>query len=395
MLPLTGSLKRYEWGSVDAIPQILGIQPDGLPLAEYWLGAHPTGPAKVKGVGLDQLIADDPDMVGDSARLEFEGRLPFMMKLLSAARPLSLQAHPNRDDARAGFARENDRDVPIDAPERTFKDAWDKPELMIALTDFNALAGFRDPQETAGLFARLEVPSSTLQIFAPLLHRDEAAGLAEVFLDCLVLDEERRGAVMDVVTAAVRHMNDEGPLGDFARTAVRLDEHFPGDPSLLAALLLNHHQLQPGESLHLQPGTLHAYLEGTCVEVMGSSDNVLRGGLTRKHIDPGLLVQVVDFVADPIRPLHPEQEQPGLWFYPARERSFAVWRLEPRPGRMIELPAESSGRILLCTEGEIGLSTGQDALVLDRGQAAFVRASEQVMVSGDGQGFLTATGTDA
>lgn len=395
MQQLTGSIKRYDWGSVDVIPEYLGTEATDQPLAEYWLGAHPAGPATIDGVPLNQLIDQEPAMIGDSARLEFEGRLPYLMKLLSAARPLSLQAHPNRLDAQVGFASENDRRIAFDAPERTFKDPWDKPELMVALTDFDALAGFRDPLESAQLFSRLGLAPQTELIFAPLQHREGSAGLAEVFLDCLVLDEDRRGAVTDVVTSAVRHLDDDGELGAFARTAVRLDEHFPGDPSLLAALLLNFHELKPGQAMHLQPGTLHAYLSGTCIEVMGSSDNVLRGGLTRKHIDASALVQVVDFNPNPMLPLVPEQEQPGLWFYPARERAFALWRLELQPGRQIDLPAEISGRILFCTDGEVGASTGHDSLILERGQAAFIRANEQVRVSGGGQCFLAATGTDA
>ncbi|MGI5950770.1 MAG: mannose-6-phosphate isomerase, class I [Brooklawnia sp.] len=395
MQPLTGAIKRYDWGSTEVIPQMLGMQPDGLPLAEYWLGAHPAGPASIDGVRLDELIANDPAMLGDSARTEFGGRLPFMMKVLSAARPLSLQAHPDRLNAEAGYARENELDIAFDAAQRTFKDPWDKPELMVALSDFDALAGFRDPLRSADLFMRLGLPAKTQLIFAPLQHREGPAALAEVFLDCLVLDEDRRDAVTDVVSAAVRHINDGGELGDFARTAVRLDEHFPGDPSVLAALLLNRHHLRPGDALHMRPGTLHAYLSGTCIEVMGSSDNVLRGGLTRKHIDPSALVQVVDFSANPMRPLPPELELPGLWFYPTGERAFALWRIELMPGRLIELPAQESSRIVLCTDGEIGLSTGQDSLICEVGRAAYLRPGEDVCISGQGQAFLAATGADA
>ncbi len=169
----------------------------------------------------------------------------------------------------------------------------------------------------------------------------------------------------------------------------------PAIRSLLAALLLNRLTLQPGEALHVSPGTLHTYLSGTGIEVMGGSDNVLRGGLTKKHIDPSALVQVVDFTPNPMLPLHAESQGPGLQFYPTHERSFALWRLDLQPGRLVPLPAESSGRILICTDGEIGLSSGSDALVLKRGEAGFVAAGEQLAASGSGQGFLAATGTDA
>ena len=158
MQPLTGSIKRYDWGSVDAIPRLLGIPVDGQPVAEYWLGAHPLGVSQLNGgTALDKAIESDPSMIGDSARHEFGGRLPYLVKLLSAARPLSLQAHPNLADAQAGYERENRVQLPIDSPERTYRDPWDKPELIIALTQFEALAGFRDPKVTADLLSRLGI----------------------------------------------------------------------------------------------------------------------------------------------------------------------------------------------------------------------------------------------
>lgn len=391
---LVGSIKRYEWGSVDAIPQFLGIPADGEPLAEYWLGAHPLGPALLDGVPLDQVITKYPDIIGQAARREFDGHLPFMVKLLSAARPLSLQAHPNHADARAGFERENREQRPLAAADRTYRDPWAKTEIVIAVSKFETLVGFRDPRRSADLFSRLGIGPRTELIFAPLRHRQGSAGLAEVFLDCLVLDEDRRGAVTDVVTSAVRHLDAPGELGVFARDAVMLDEHFPGDPSLLAALLLNRRTLQPGEALHVTPGTLHAHLQGTAVEVMSNSDNVLRGGLTRKHIDVTALVQVVNFNPQEMSPIHPHEQAPGLWRYPVQERTFSVWRLDPIPAHAIQLPADGSGRILLVTEGEIRLSSGSDDLVLARGQSVFIRAGESVQACGDGRGFLTATGLD-
>lgn len=395
MQPLTGATKRYDWGSSDAIPAILGVPPDGRPVAEYWLGAHPSAPALIGGVPLDQAVSANPSLIGDSARYEFEGRLPFLLKLLSAARPLSLQAHPNDAQASAGFARENDADIALDAPDRTFKDPWAKPELLVALTEFDALAGFRNPNETLALFDGLGLEGRAETVIGPLRHRGSPAGLAEVFLDCLILDEQRRDVLTDVVVAAVNHVNDPGELGEFARTAVLLDEHFPGDPSLLAALLLHRRQLQPGEALHVAPGVMHAYLSGTGVEIMATSDNVLRGGLTTKHIDAYSLVQVVDFAPAPMPVLQPAPEAPGLWYYPADERAFALWRLDLVPGRVIEAPAEPSGRIVLAIDGEIGLSTGSDGLVLRGGESAFIPACESVGISGQGQGFLAATGLDA
>lgn len=389
------AVRRYDWGSHDQIPRILGIEPTSEPFAEYWLGAHSSDPATIDGTRLDELIAHNPSMIGSTAQLEFDGRLPYMLKLLSAGRPLSLQAHPNRREALEGFNQENTTEVALDAKNRTYKDPWDKPELLVALTEFDALVGFRDPKLTVALFDALNVTEILEPLIAPLRRRDPAAALAQVFLDCLILDDERSEILTTVVSAAVNHVDAAGELGVFARTAVLLDQHFPHDPSLLAALLLNYQRLQPGQALHIRPGYLHAYLHGTGVEIMGNSDNVLRGGLTNKHIDPSALVQVVNFEPCEIPLLEPTCESSGLWHYNAHEASFALWRLELLPGNTIELPAESSGRILLTTRGELGASTGMDGLELPQGKACFINAGESVRVSGDGQGFLAATGMDA
>ena len=395
MQPLIGAINRYDWGSTDQIPQILGTPITGQPLAEYWLGAHISGPAQYLDTTLDKAIADNPALVGTTAQLEFDGRLPYLLKLLSASRPLSLQAHPNRYDAAEGYARQNDADIPLEANHRTFKDPWDKPELLVALTEFDALAGFRAPHETYDLFDAIGVSQTLDSLISPLCHRDPSTALAQVFLDCLILDQERSELLTEVVVSAVNHINDDGAVGDFARTAVLLDEHFPGDPSLLAALLLNRHHLQPNEALHIRPGQMHAYLHGTGVEVMGNSDNVLRGGLTNKHIDPSALVHVVDFTPSTDSRLTPTCESPGLWHYDAQEDAFALWRMELQSSRAIEAPAECSGRILLVTRGEIGVSPGLGGLELRQGEACFIAAYETVTISGEGQAFLVGTGMDA
>lgn len=395
MRPLSGKLRHYDWGSVDAIPQMLGTPVTGEPVAEYWLGAHPSSPADLDGVALDAHVLAHPGSVGHNAATHFDGRLPFLMKVLSAARPLSLQAHPNLEQAIEGFCAENESGIALDAAERTYKDPWDKPELIIALTPFDALVGFRPPLESLDLFKSLGVSAATMAVFDALRLRSGSAGMAELFLNLLIPDEERREALVDVVSRAVVHVNDEGPVGEFARTAVELDEHFPDDPSLLAALLLNRVHLAPGQAAHLAPGTMHAYLSGTGVEVLGNSDNVLRGGLTSKYIDAVALVQVVDFTAAPCSPMAPVPRGEGLWFYPADEPAFAAWRLDATGDIRVTLPAEGSARILLATEGELVVSDGTTELRLPRGRAAWVEAGEHITVTGTGQGFLTATGLDA
>lgn len=395
MRPLSGRLRHYDWGSVDAIPHMLGTPVTGQPVAEYWLGAHPSSPADLDGVALDDHVRAHPEAVGHHALTHFEGRLPFLMKVLSAARPLSLQAHPSLRQAIEGFRAENEAGIALDAPERTYKDPWDKPELIIAVTPFDALVGFRPPLESLELFEGLGVSTSTMAVFDALRLRSGSAGMAELFLNLLIPDEERHGALVDVVSRAVSHVDDPTPVGQFARTAVELDEHFPDDPSLLAALLLNRVHLAPGQAVHLAPGTMHAYLSGTGVEVLGNSDNVLRGGLTSKYIDAVALVQVVDFTACRRSPMTPVPQGEGLWFYPVDEPAFAAWRLDADGLTAITLPAEGSARILLTTEGELVVSDGTDELPLARGRAAWIEAGEHITVTGSGQGFLTATGLDA
>lgn len=394
MFTLQGAVKHYDWGSTDQIPGILGIPASPTPLAEYWLGAHSGGPASLADTTLDRVIAADPSLAGANAVAEFDGRLPYMVKLLSAAQPLSLQAHPNRAQAMEGFAGEESTDVPIDANQRTFKDPWDKPEVLVALTPFDALVGFRSPALTLDLFDALGVLPKLEPVLMPLMHRDARTGLAQVFLDFLILDESHTDLLTSVVVAAVNHVNDVGAVGDFARTTVMLDQFYPGDTSLLAALLMNHYTLAPTEAIHVAPGTMHSYLHGMGVEVMGNSDNVLRGGLTNKYIDPSALVSVVDFTPDLNPLLVPQEISAGLWHYDAGERAFTVWRLEPAGLHDIHAPGERSGRILLVTEGRLTLTTPEQHLDLHQGEAGFLAAGEQVTVSGHGQAFLSATGLD-
>lgn len=267
MKRLTGTVRTYSWGSYDAIPDILGKEADGKPWAEYWLGAHETSPSTLDGIPLTDYIHAHPDELGDRSRKVFGARLPFLLKILSAYHPLSLQAHPDAAMARAGFARENQDGIGVDDPHRTFVDDWPKPEILVALSDFEGLCGFRDPHETRQLFDELEVLTPTDPVLGSLTERSGSAALAETFLNCLAGDDVRRQIVTEVVSGAVNHVGEDTPLGEFARTAVELDEYFPGDPSILAALMLNRVHLKPGQALSVPPGLMHSYLSGTGIEL--------------------------------------------------------------------------------------------------------------------------------
>ena len=384
MLELIGVRQRYPWGTKDAIPALLGRATDGQPWAEQWFGAHPLGDSPTPGGStLSEHLAQDPDRLGKVSLMTFGRRLPFLVKVLSAASPLSLQA-------REGHARESLLGIPLNAPERSFKDDWPKPETIVALTSFEALVGFRDPLVTAQLFEALGVGDALASVIGPLRDRTGSPALQEVFLDVLSLDD-RRHLVDEVLGAAVNHLDAPGELGVFARTAVEIDEFFPSDPGILAALLLNRFSLEPGQALALSPGVMHSYLRGTCIEVMANSDNVLRGGLTGKHIDVDALLHVVDFTPGPSDVLLPSGSD-GTYIYPTSFKEFELWLLQPTDGDTLQVPREDSGRICLVASGSFELTGDSDPIVLTAGHAVFVAAEEVVVARGEGRLFVAATG---
>ncbi len=392
MQVLHGTVQHYPWGTTDAIPDLLGRPADGRPFAEYWLGAHPSSPSVVEDTRLDQLLEHEPAVIGEASRAAFGDRLPFLVKVLSARHALSLQVHPSRTQAKEGFERENAAGLAPDAPERTYRDDWPKPEILVALDEFSTLSGFRDPRATAALFASLGVADELSSVIGPLTERKGPAALAEVFLDVLSLDGERARLSELVCAAAMKHKDEPGELGDFARTVLELDEVFPADPGILAALLMNRVVLQPGEALFVPAGHMHAHLRGTGVEVMANSDNVIRGGLTNKHVDVGELVKVVDFEPGVPQVARPAGVAPGLERYAAGCEEFDVWRVTPRAGA-VELPGSGSARIVLVVSGEVELADGSTTLRLGRGESAFLTAAEvAVTAGGDGVAFVTASG---
>jgi mannose-6-phosphate isomerase len=224
------------------------------------------------------------------------------------------------------------------------------------------------------------------------LARDGSSALAQVFLDCLGAGDLRDGLVSEVLAAAVRHTGDAGELGEFARLAVLLDESYPGDPSLLAALLLNHVRLEAGQAVYTPPGTVHAYLSGTGIEVMAASDNVLRGGLTTKYVNVSALASCVTFEASGGGVLEAEPDGAGCWSYPTPDPEFHLWRVEPVPGIPVALPGSGRARILLVVAGHVDCASGGHDLELIQGQAAFVAADESVSLTGDALAFLAAPG---
>ena len=389
---LTGVIQPYAWGSLTAIPEFLGMEPTGRPQAELWFGAHPLAPSTVEGEPLDKVVAHDPvSVVGRASFEAFGPRLPFLLKVIAAAQPLSLQAHPSREQAEAGFAREQAAGIPRDAPNRTYRDGWPKPEVLCAMVLTEALCGFREPHATYELFQKLGV-GSALELVKPLADADLPAEerLATVFGRLLRLSPDQRSVITEVVQAA-EAPNQPKDLASFARTARELGQHYPGDPGVLAALLMNRVTLQPGDALYMPAGNLHAYLTGGGVEIMANSDNVMRGGLTPKYVNVDELLAILDFTPGFPGLITPVEESPGIWRYPTPAPEFALWRLETREGP-IAVPAGTAGRIVLVTDGELRVKSAGQEVDLVRGDAALLTAGEEVAVTGQGTAFVGGPG---
>jgi mannose-6-phosphate isomerase len=291
VIELDNPVREYAWGSYGHIPRLLGHPPTGRPVAELWIGAHPDSPSQWADIGLDVLIAAAPErLLGTAAVQRFGPRLPFLMKLLAAERPLSLQVHPNQAQAQAGFQAEQDAGVALDSIERSYSDPYAKPELAYALTDFEAFCGFRPVAATAEYLDALGVPE--LAHYRELLIGE--GGLRATFTTLLTLRGEARELVVAATLAGCRRLTS-GPWAAAARASVMAGEAYEGDIGPVLALLLNHVRLAPGEAIFLGAGNVHSYLHGLCVEVLANSDNVLRCGLTAKHVDVPELLRIADF----------------------------------------------------------------------------------------------------
>ncbi|MDG1365992.1 MAG: mannose-6-phosphate isomerase, class I [Acidimicrobiales bacterium] len=364
---LEGVTRNYEWGSTSSIPSFLGRSEDGKPWAELWLGAHPSAPALL-GAGqqrLDTVVAVDPVAALGPETTERFGSLPFLLKILAAAEPLSLQAHPSMVQAEAGYAREHAAGIALDAFNRSFRDRLHKPELICALSEFNALCGFREPDATRAVLETIDTHALD-PIRARIDAEPNAAGLNKLLEYLLTLSASDANALVEsVVVACGRPGPDEG-AGERALAAA-LGARYPGDAGVVIALLLNRVTLQPGEALFLGPGNLHMYLNGTGVEIMANSDNVLRGGLTSKHVDIPSLLDVVD-----AQPIEPDVQRPavidGVALYETPVSEFSFARIEVDGSCTLA----AGPAILICTDGSIDVGPH----TLDRGTAAWLPAAD-------------------
>lgn len=398
MRRLINQVRPYDWGSRTAIPQLLGKAPTGRPQAELWLGAHPGAPSRVvtdEGErSLDDLVAADPkEALGEHAVNRFGERLPFLLKILAIDAPLSLQAHPDQDRARAGYAREEAMGIPVDAPERSYPDPHHKPELVLALEPFEALCGFRAPELARAELERLTSPLAQA-LRADLADPDETAALRGAMTRLLTLpDRDRPHLVGGLAAELARYAAVGDPPGPHAATVAELADRYPGDPGAIAALLLNRITLAPGEALFLPAGNVHAYLSGLAVEVMASSDNVLRAGLTAKHVDSAELLSVVDFAVLPVPYTRPCSRRDHRVYSPG-VADFALSVVTP--GAVpVQVPGDMP-RIVLVLEGTARLESADgDVLVLGRGESAFAAAADgAVAISGEACAVVASTGAE-
>ncbi|WP_129667434.1 mannose-6-phosphate isomerase, class I [Phytoactinopolyspora endophytica] len=387
---LQNPVRSYAWGSPTVIPELLGQEPTGQPQAELWVGAHPGSPSTVAADGrtLDRYIADDPDStLGTKVTERFGGVLPYLLKILAIERPLSIQVHPTIEQAQQGYAAEDAAGVALDSPKRSYRDRNHKPEMVVALTEFEALMGFRDPRELVWLFEEIE--RAEFDDAAAMLKRDD--GLRELVTTWLNLPEAEAQRLVSALIEVARARQDREAL----RIVARLADTYPGDRGILLASLMIRVPLRPGDAAFVGAGVPHAYLSGVAVEPQASSDNTLRAGLTPKHIDTAEVERILRYEAQGAQRVLPRECGPRENVYPVRDLDeFRICRLELGDEEIH--PSGYGPRVVLVVDGHAELRTGAnivessqaEPMELGQGQAAFVPDSERsAAITGSGVAF--------
>jgi mannose-6-phosphate isomerase len=369
LVRISGEEKNYPWGSKNLIQDHLGLGPTNQIVAEIWFGTHDGGQSKLVSSG--KTLAE---AIGS--------KLSFLVKFLAADSPLSIQVHPNASQAKAGFAKENAAGLDLTDPKRNYKDDSHKPEILIALSPFEALCGFRPRAEVQEIFLAFSESEARFGELAAIAATD--ANIEEIFSE--VLEDQ---LLAERFSSTVEALNPD-LLAEQARAlVVGLLEKYPGDTGALVALLLNQIKLESGEAIYLPAGNVHAYLSGLGLEVMAASDNVLRGGLTSKHIDKAELRQIADFseLAKPL--VSTKKLAEGLVEYPVAASEFRVYRAQITGSNLladIDLPAEA---VIVCVSGEIAVGTSLDQReVLKKGEVVFVSEAKKFSLSGSGDAFV-------
>jgi len=386
---LKNSMQEYAWGSRTAIPELLGQSvPADKPQAELWMGAHPKAPSQVLADGLwrslPEVIEESPEeTLGREVAARFSNKLPFLFKVLAAAKPLSIQAHPNKEQAGQGFARENELGIPLDAGHRNYRDDNHKPEIICALTPFWALNGFRKIEETLSLLEEARV-LGLAEIVSFLRSHPDRDGLKKFFNHLMTTDSGKQRKIVEQAVNYAENRTHEEPVWTWM---IKLNEEYPGDMGVLSPIFLNLVRLEPQQAMYLPAGELHGYLEGVGIELMANSDNVLRGGLTPKHIDVQELLVVLNFADGEVNILSPENLTLGEAIYSTEAEEFVLSVIRINKAAPLSSPRDRSVEMMMCTEGEVSvtdLSTG-DITRLTRGISIIVPAAvEQYSIEGDG-----------
>lgn len=373
---LNNPIRSYAWGSPTVLSSLLGRQPTGEPQAELWVGAHPGSPSTLATDGrslLDYVDSDTARTLGERSLMRFGPRLPFLLKILAVARPLSIQVHPTLKQAADGFAADDAAGIPLDSPRRMYRDTNHKPEMVVALTDFSALLGFRQPAEAADLLRSLGIPE--MRSAADVVETD--GGLERMTRTWLNMPADAASRLADAVS-------ESAPVGDIA-------EYYPGDRGVLVALLLNRITLRPGEAAFVGPGVPHAYLHGVAVEPQASSDNTLRAGLTVKHVDVAEVLRLLDYTPSRGVAVRPRQTSPNTATYAVKGvDEFTLTRFDG------DASLGAGPRLVLVVEGEFDVTTKGGTVSVPPGRAAFVRADEpDSLIRGTGVAYAVGTALNA
>ncbi len=375
---LKNTVQDYAWGSLTAIPELLGRPVTGSPQAELWMGAHPKAPSQVFHDGrwesLIQVIEAHPaDVLGTEAAGKFGAKLPYLFKVLAAAKPLSIQAHPNAHQAKEGFARENRLGISLTASNRNYKDENHKPECICALSRFWGMDGFRGISEITRYLESLCKGLLDEEILLAK-SRPDAIGLKRLFQSLLTMPMEKKTAVIRSAVSRAGSMGNSDPVFGWIQ---RLHAEYPGDLGVLFPALLNLFRLEPGQALYLASGEPHAYLDGLGIELMANSDNVLRGGLTSKHLDVPELLNVLTFREQAPSVILPGKRSAAEWVYETPAAEFCLSVISVTPELYWVSPEKRSAEILLCTQGQLVLDSGpgDDPVHLVEGVSVVVPAS--------------------
>jgi mannose-6-phosphate isomerase len=386
---LKNSIQEYAWGSTHAISDLLGRKnPERKTQAELWMGAHPKAPSLVQHNGqwisLAELIAKNPvDVLGKQVAQDFNNHLPYLFKVLAAARPLSIQAHPGLHHAREGFQRENAQKIPLDAPNRNYRDNNHKPECICALTRFWALSRFRKISGILAYFTRLNLRQLEAEL-ADFKKRPTANGLKRFYTFLMRLDRDHQKKIVAEALGQVRSFESEDAV---FKWMIKLAKDYPDDIGVLSPILLNLICLEPGQALFLAAGELHAYLEGLGIELMANSDNVLRGGLTPKHVDVPELLRILKFEDRDVTLLKPGKSIANEFVYPSAAAEFVLSVITLKGGATYQSPKNRSVEILICTRGNATIIDRQDLseTQLRQGDSALVPGSlEGYSIKGEG-----------